>query len=172
MRTSEIELQTYGEFRPTQFDPRGLGLDDRQGWLVVPVSRTRDSGPLEESNYACTMKALREVDPEGNDHEDHRFGHWGPGWFEVIIVRPESKAHRVAQDIAAALADYPVLDDTDLSQREEETAGAIWRDCYNTRQRIKYIRENRSQFDFRNIADMLSCVRGNYFAGYTSELID
>lgn len=39
------------------------------------------------------------------------------------------------------------------------------------RERVEYIRKHRSQFEFRDFADMLGCVRGKYFAGYASELI-
>jgi hypothetical protein len=39
------------------------------------------------------------------------------------------------------------------------------------KERIAYIRKHRSEFEFADLRDMLSCVRGNYFAGYASELI-
>jgi hypothetical protein len=162
---------TYREFRPTAFDARGLGLDDRQDWLVLPVSRTRDSGPLDESNFATAEKTLAEIDPDGNDHESHRFGHWGPGWFEILIVRPGSPCAKEGEAIENALDDYPALNDLDHSEREQEAANEVWSNCYRTKDRIAYIRENRSQFEFQSLADLLGCVRGRYFAGYASELI-
>lgn len=110
-------MQTYGEFRPTSLDPAGLGLDDQQHWLVLPTSRTRDSDELAESNFATALEILG---GEGEDVEVHRFGHWGPGWFEIIIVRPDTDAAAEAASIECALADYPVLDDEDYSRREWE----------------------------------------------------
>lgn len=35
-------MKAYSQFRPT--DSKGLGLPDRQDWLVLGVARTRDSG--------------------------------------------------------------------------------------------------------------------------------
>ena len=58
-----------------------------------------------------------------------------------------------------------------LDKVESEEAERIWRDCYDASQRIEYIRDHSSQFEFRSFADMLSCVRGNHFAGYASELL-
>ena len=58
-----------------------------------------------------------------------------------------------------------------LDKVETEEAERVWRDCYSASERIAYIERNRSQFEFRSFADMLGCVRGNYFSGYASELI-
>ena len=113
-------MMTYSEFRPTAFDARGLGLDDRQDWLVGPVSQTRDSEALERANFKVAMEELDRVDPEGDDHELHRFGHWGPGWFEIVIIRPDTDCHREAIDMEAALADYPVLCEHTWSEMELE----------------------------------------------------
>lgn len=116
-------MKLYRAFRPTPCDPAGLALDDRQDWLVAPVIRTRDSSVLQESNFASALKALG---GESDNVEVHRFGHWGPGWFEIIIVRPGSPAERIADDIERALADYPVLDDMDFSDREYMAAVECW----------------------------------------------
>lgn len=165
-------MRRYGNHRPTQFDHHLEILTDdgtsREDWLVAPVSRTRDSGCLDESNFACLLK---ELGGESDDVEVHRFGHWGPGWYEIILIRPGSKAQQAAEECESALADYPVLNDMDLSERETEAANDVWRDCYSPAERIAYIRKHRSQFEFRSLADMLGCVRGNYFAGYASELL-
>ncbi len=118
-------MNTYATFRPTAFDPAGLALDDRQDWLVAPCGRTRDSGPLELSNFDAALKAMG---GEGDDVEVHRFGHWGPGWFEIVIVRPDSHAATVAQDMETALENYPVLDDEDFSRREWEDYESGWND--------------------------------------------
>lgn len=161
-------MQKYSEYRPTGFDSRGLGCEDRQGWLVLPCSRTRDSGCLEESNFHAALEILG---GEGDSVEVHRFGHWGPGWFELILVDPSSPQVKDAEEIESALADYPVLDDADHSEREYEEANQVWSNCYRDADRIKYIRKHRYQFEFHSFSDMLACVRGKYFCGYASELI-
>jgi len=83
-------MQRYCEFRPTNFDCHGLGLPERQDWLVVPVGHGRDSDTLAESNWAVAKQRLDNLDPHCLDHEIHRFGHWANGWFEIILVRPDS----------------------------------------------------------------------------------
>lgn len=120
-------MEPYGKFRPTAFDAAGAFLPDRQDWLVVPTSRTRDSGCLAESNFEAARARLEAADPDGVDHELHRFGHWGPGWFELLIVRPGTNAARVGAEIEAALDNYPVLDEKDFSRREWEAACDAWK---------------------------------------------
>ena len=134
-------MQVYKKFAPTGFDVAGLGLEDRQDWLVLEVSHTRDSGILAESNWDATVKALAEADPEENDHETHRFGHWGPGWFEVILVRPDSRAATVAEEIEGALSEYPVLDDHDYSERECDYVAESWRRS-SVKERVELIQED------------------------------
>lgn len=120
-------LQRYGDFAPTGFDSKGLNArtmgpeddEDRSEWLVCPVSRTRDSDddPLTASNWEAQLEALG---GEGADVEIHRFGHWGPGWFEIVLVRPGTPAEAEAERLAGALEDYPLLNEDDHSRREYE----------------------------------------------------
>ncbi len=122
-------FQTYADFRPTAMDPSGLGLEDRQTWIVVPVGCNRDSGPLERSNFRVAQTILKEA---GANHEVHRFGHWGPGWFEIILVEPTEIGQKSVGDITRALADYPVLDDGDLCDEELEDRQSTWVNCYES----------------------------------------
>jgi hypothetical protein len=134
-------MQTYAQFSPTPFDCRGAFLaDDRAEWLVLPVSVTRDSGPFAKSNFATATALLSAVDVDGADHENHRFGHWGPGWFEILIVRPGSAAAVVAADIETRLADYPLLDEDDAGEREWESAQECWSNM-SVRDRVEVIQE-------------------------------
>ena len=99
-------MKSYSEFRPTQFDSTGLGLDDQQNWLVAPVSQTRDSEALNRANFDAT---LRELGGESDTVQVHRFGHWGPGWFEIILIDATDTARvQIAQEIEDALSDYPI----------------------------------------------------------------
>lgn len=137
---------TYREFSPTEFDRAGAFLDDeQQDWLVSSVSRTRDSGILDQSNFACTLKALEEC---GEDFEVHRFSHWGPGWFEIIIARPGTVAANTLQSIEDSLADYPILDENDHSEREWNAAADYWKSM-RVSDRVRLIQECRDRFGKR-----------------------
>ena len=118
-------MQTYSSFQPTGFDAKGLHADslDIGSWLVLPCSQTRDSGTLDRSNFAC---ALNELGGESDDVQVHRFGHWGPGWFELILVRPDSPAAAIAEEIEASLENYPVLSDDHHSELEYTEACENW----------------------------------------------
>lgn len=89
----------------------------------------------------------------------------------IAIHESDKAAIDEANRILEKLDGYPVLDEFDFSEREMTAANDIWRDCYRPKERVEYIRKHRSQFEFRDWLDMLGCVRGNYFAGYASELI-
>jgi hypothetical protein len=139
------------------------------GYYSAGVGQSRDSDCLERSNFACMVRAL------GGESETVivvRESHWAVGWVEwIAIQQDDGAALKIADDIKEALEDYPVIDENDFSEREQEEAESVWTNCYNAAERIKYIREHRSQFEFHNYADLLGCVRGKYFAGYASELL-
>ena len=107
--------QLYKDFRPTQFDSAGLALDSQQDWLVLTVTRTRDSEALEQSNFRTALEILG---GESDTCEVHRFGHWGPGWFEIILLHPDRAQE--ADEIEGALAHYPILSDDDHSELEKK----------------------------------------------------
>lgn len=121
-------LETYGRYRPTGLDAPGAFLPDRGAWLVLPVTRTRDSGTLESSNFRVAAAAMAEVDPAGELFEVHRFGHWGCGWYEIMIVNPAAPGEVLAMvaTIARKLDNYPVLDENDYSDLESERAAEVW----------------------------------------------
>jgi hypothetical protein len=116
-------MKTYSEFAPTSFDPKGLVLSDKQDWLVAPVTHNRDSDHMTESNFDT---ALSEIGGEGDDVEVHRFGHWGPGWFEIILVRPGSEAAEKAEKIEKRLENYSILDEDDMCRRENDAYNEQW----------------------------------------------
>jgi len=113
--------QLYKDFRPTQFDSAGLALDSQQDWLVLTVTRTRDSEALEQSNFRTALEILG---GESDTCEVHRFGHWGPGWFEIILLHPDRAQE--ADEIEGALAHYPILSDDDHSELEAEETMSSW----------------------------------------------
>lgn len=134
------------------------------------VGQSRDSDALERSNFACMLKALG---GESDTVTVMREGHWAVGWVEwIAIQQDDDKALTIADEIVAALEDYPVIDEMHWSELEHDDANETWQHCYNETERLAYIRDNRSQFDFHNYADLMGCVRGRYFAGYASELLN
>lgn len=104
----------YRNFKPTAFDHH-YNIENRENWLLVPVSQNRDSDTLEKCNFESALKILG---GESETVEVHRFGHWGPGWFEIILVDP-SRLNDV-EEIESALESYPVLDEEAYSEAEFE----------------------------------------------------
>lgn len=114
----------YSEFRPTAFDARGLGCEDRQDWHVAPVTHTRDTASaLDRSNWDAQLRMLG---GESETVEVHRFGHWGPGWIEIVLVHPDRAAE--VEEIEGALTSYPSLDDSAMSALEYEDEIEGWGD--------------------------------------------
>ena len=101
-----------------------------------------------------------------------RESHWACGWVEwIAILADDEAALRAADEMAASLETYPVLDESDFSNLEEENAAKVWRDCYSDRERVAYMRGHRRQFEAQSFADLLACARGKYFLGYASDLL-
>ena len=119
-------FKRYGEHSPTPFD-RNINIDDdeteRSQWFIMPVTQNRDSQCLDQSNFAAFLKGLG---GESESVEVHRFGHWGPGWYEIIIVHPDSPVLDEAYGMSRALGDCPVLDEEDNNRRESEEAEETW----------------------------------------------
>lgn len=137
------------------------------------VGQSRDSDYLEQSNFAVMVQ---ELGGESDVVTVVRESHWAVGWVEWVAIKADGtaesdKALQIADELQDRLANYPILDEDDFGERETETANQIWKACYSWQERIKYIRRNKSQFEFHDYADMLGCVRGEYFAGYASELV-
>jgi hypothetical protein len=144
------------------------------------VGQSRDSKPLERANFDAMLKALggEQTSDEVDDNHDNalvkvvRESHWAVGWVEWIAIHETATdALDIANRFMEKLEDYPVIDEDLWSRYEDDEAQAVWKDCYRPKERIAYIRKHASQFEFRSFADMLGCIRGNYFAGYASELI-
>lgn len=140
---------------------------DWTGYHSAGFGQHRDSDALERSNFRVALAALEQVSDRVQVVSEN---HWAVGWAEWIAIPNDDVAGLArAGELCARLEDYPVLDEFDYSALEQEDADEAWRDCLNVTERILYIRQHRQQFEFRNLADMLGCVRGQYFAGYASE---
>ena len=148
------------------------------------VGQSRDSDALERANFDAMLKAIGgEQTSEDEDPNDPgsalslvrvvRENHWAVGWVEWIAIHETcSAALTIADEIKGRLEDYPVVSEELWSEYEQADADETWRNCYRPKERVEYIRKHRSQFEFHGFADLLACVRGKFFAGYASELLN
>lgn len=100
-------------------------MEDLADMRVLPVALARDSQPIDESNFDAAQRIL---DDAGAVYEVHRFGHWGVGWYEAILVAPDAASLAAAGEIVRALESYPLLDEGDASYREFKDQIRAWRD--------------------------------------------
>jgi hypothetical protein len=124
-----MHCKRYGDWAPTEWDGAGAFLDDRDEWTVGPVIRTRDSGPLELSNFAAVLADVTRDAEQANEPdtvEVHYFGHWACGHFELILAAPGSAAAAALEEWAGALENYPVADEEAYSRAELEATAEAW----------------------------------------------
>lgn len=104
---------------------RASELDDADNWSVI-YTHHRDSGLLDQSNAAVIAKAL-EPFTEGDDpdvvFESH--SHWAVGHIDGFSVRvfrngEVTPAFTTYHALAERMDDYPILDESDYSERELE----------------------------------------------------
>ena len=116
--TPSDQWPTFGEWCAAQthfmrWDRNNTEIDS---WIVVPYTYCPNVAEiLDESNHQALLSAL---DAAGeDDYIVRRHNHWATP-YEMILVRPGSAAFDAADQCIAALADYPVLDESDFSDRE------------------------------------------------------
>jgi hypothetical protein len=112
-------------------------VEDAEYWCIV-YTHHRDSGLLDGSNASVITKKL-EAFTHGDDpdvvFESH--GHWAVGHVEGFSVRvftdgEITEAFRTYHELTERMANYPILDESDYSQREydatlENVAHAAYR---------------------------------------------
>ena len=125
-----------------QFDSfawhRSYDLDDADRWCVWYTS-SRDAGLLERSNESAINERLR-LFSEGDDPDlmFERHSHWAVGHldgFSIRVYRQDGSITPAFEEfcrIKERLDDYPVLDESDYSEREFEATldnyrGEMWR---------------------------------------------
>jgi len=90
---------------------------DRADWFVA-YARHRDSDNLDNSNWDYIVKALG---PEDETFAIERFSHFAVGWLEYALINPMDELRiKAMEELNKRMADYPVLDESDLSRREWE----------------------------------------------------
>lgn len=134
------------------------------------LGRHRDSDALSLSNFYTALDALGGVSSTIQIVCER---HWAVGWVKWIAIHQDDRrALAIADELQAKLNAYPVLDEEDYTNRETEEADDVWRSCYQPLDRIAYVRKHRDQFEFSDWRDMRSCIKGEYFAGYASDLLN
>lgn len=97
--------------------------EDDHNWGIVYTS-TRDSGLLDKSNEEVINRIMGQFE---NDVVFESHGHWACGHVDGFSIRVFDSSGNLTpafielHSIAMALADYPVLDESDYSEREYET---------------------------------------------------
>ena len=98
-------------------------IDDAGNWAVI-YTQNRDSGLLDQSNAAVIEKALQPFS-DGDDpdvvFESH--SHWAVGHVDGFSIRvfkdrEITEAFAKYHELAERIADYPILDESDYSERE------------------------------------------------------
>jgi hypothetical protein len=103
---------------------RAYDLNDADNWALVYTSN-RDSGLLAQSNEKAINEMLDKYS-EGDDPDlvFERHSHWACGHLDGLSVRAYgadgsiTDAFREVCKIQAALEEYPLLDESDYSERE------------------------------------------------------
>jgi len=137
------------------------------------VDQTRDSDALERANFRAMLSALGFDDNENApddcplvDDEPTRVivrkNHWAVGWVEWIAVHhTDTEGLRIANEQAARLQDYPVLDEGLWSEYENTECAEIWERCFDWRERAAYLREHVSDLSGK-FRELLSAARGEW----------
>ena len=103
----------------------------------VFVGQNRDSDCLTRSNFIC---ALREIGGESETVEIVRESHWAVGWVEWIAIHADdSRALQIADEIVAALFDYPIIDESHFSELEWNETAEFW-ESLRLRDRVDYLK--------------------------------
>jgi hypothetical protein len=128
------------------YEPQHLKLWKRPSYYIgeswpeyyVFLGQNRDSSTLERSNFTCALEAI------GGESETVtvvREGHWAVGWIEWIAIhQDDSKALEIADEIVAALSDYPVVNESHWSELEFNEVCDYWANM-SVAERVGYLRK-------------------------------
>jgi hypothetical protein len=127
-------LQPWTADGPTSWDSSanyaGADLSD---FYVAPVGINRDTVcTITLSNWRVMCAELDKLC--GHDESGaHSFGHWACGWYEIYLIHhSDSEALKAADEMAAALSDYPILDESDEGELECEQQEEYWENHYRS----------------------------------------
>lgn len=130
----EAAQQAAGNWREFRCFVWWRQLPDADKWAII-YTHNRDSRLLDMSNASAIDKAMAPFIGGDVVEEDH--SHWAVGWVKGYSIRVFkrgriTKAFRAYHQLAQRMADYPILDEGDYSEREleatlENIGDAAWR---------------------------------------------
>lgn len=140
-------------------------------YFVGPVGRNRDSDCGVESNFEVASAELLKLGDEydsvsGRDDcsvQIVRENHWAVGWIEWIAIHQDNaEALKAADRMAADLEGYPILDEEDFCERELEECSRVWADCYDTAERLQYLRDHANTEYAESWGSLRAAVNGEW----------
>ena len=116
---------------------RERDLNDPDNWAIF-YTHNRDSGLLAQSNADAITKAMEPfTDTDDPDVVMESHSHWAVGHVDGFSIRVYrhgeiTEAFKTYHELSEQLADYPILDEEDYSERELEATleninDAAWR---------------------------------------------
>lgn len=117
---------------------RKCEIDDADHWGIF-YTHNRDSGLLDQSNASVIAKAMAPfADGDDPDVVFESHSHWAVGHVDGFSIRvfdangEITEAFRTYHDLAQAMDDYPILDESDYGEREvtatlENIVDSAWR---------------------------------------------
>ena len=147
----DLAKELAGNWRKFQsYAPRWIRLfeiADPEHWAAVYVG-SRDESALEESNRAQIQSALKPFtasDPP-TAYTECTENHWAVGYLHVIYLRVYDSAGELTPAFLAyaelhlAMKEYPVLNESDWSEREWKRAADYWQRC-SVSERVRWCQQ-------------------------------
>ena len=149
---------------------------DYEGYYIL-YSMNRDSDYLTVSNFETILKVFEDIgvnvvedyDMSDNVHPfviNVRMKHWLVGWSDIIMIHEDSSPEiwERVESINNALSDYPILDDDDYYEKEQNIIDESY-ESYIKDEFMDIIKKHFDLYDIEEKEDILSKT-------YLDELID
>jgi hypothetical protein len=135
------------------------GSTEIEGYLVAPVSQSRDTGILDESNFSIVWKTLEKLSTDKYPVDIHHFGDWMCGWFDLILIHPKNQlAISAAENFKSRMEDYPILNDDDYNDRCQESLLEAYND-YGESELRESIENEIDVKDYPDFRDADECLQ-------------
>lgn len=131
-------MGTTENYRPehlarwTAADPAFGSTDNYAGgdfseFYVAPCSITRDTADsISLSNWETMVEELDSI-IQHDESGETSFNHWACGWYSIYLIHhTDNEALKAADDMAASLEGYCILDEEKLSEKELELEEEAW----------------------------------------------
>jgi len=100
---------------------------DLSAFYLAPVSISRDTADSVSLSNWRTITADLERLAQSDQTGITRMGHWACGWYEIFLIHEsDTAALKAADQWAADLEGYPVADESDLAELQQEEEEEAW----------------------------------------------